>query len=90
MVETMHLEGMAEKVEGALRIALTAPETDVLEKAEAPDFPAQHILALIAAARPRARTTLSRAVYDGGDDGRDILDTFAVIGRELTPGFRKA
>lgn len=84
MVETMHVEGVAEKVEGVLRIALTAPETDELEKAEAPDFPAQHILALIAAAS-EGETTLSRAVYDGGDDGRDIFDTFAVIGRELTP-----
>jgi len=84
MLETILAEGKAEKIDGALRIALTAPETTEFEKAETPDFPVQHILGLIAAARA-GETTFSRAIYDGGDDGRDIFDTFAVIGREVTP-----
>lgn len=84
MVETIHVEGMAEKVDGTLRIMLTAPETVQVEKAETPDFPVQHILELIAAARA-GKSTISRAFFDGGDDGRDIFDTFAVIGREVTP-----
>jgi hypothetical protein len=84
MAETIHVEGMAEKADGTMGIALTAPETVELEKAETPDFPVQHILAMIAAARS-GEPTLSQAFYDGGDDGRDIFDTFAVIGREVTP-----
>ncbi len=83
MGETVHAEGDAEKRDGALRIALTAPETAEIEKAETPDFPVQHLIALIEAARA-GETTLSRAIFDGGDDGRDIFDSFAVIGREVT------
>ncbi len=77
-------QGEAEIDDDGLQIVLEEPRVAEITHAEHPVFPAEHIATLLAAA-DRGDSTLAMAVFDGGDEGDDIHDTFAVIGRALGP-----
>jgi len=81
---TMRTQGEAEIIDGGLRILLEEPRSDEIMHAEAPAFPAQHIIAILDAAQG-GEAILESAVFDGGDEGDDIHDTLAVIGAPLGP-----
>lgn len=81
---TMRTEGEAKIVDGGLRILLEEPRSGEIMHAEQPAFPAQHIIAILDAARS-GEAILDTAVFDGGDEGDDIHDTLAVIGAPLGP-----
>lgn len=83
-VPMMRTRGEAEIADGELRIMLEEPRSDEIVHAEAPAFPAQHIIAILDAARS-GDAILAMAVFDGGDEGDDIHDTLAVIGAALGP-----
>ncbi|MCC5979509.1 MAG: cell envelope integrity EipB family protein [Salinarimonas sp.] len=77
-------QGEASIVDDGLRIALDEPRTGEIAHDERPAFPTEHILAILDAAR-QGDATLAMAVFDGGDEGDDIHDTFTVIGSALGP-----
>lgn len=83
-VPMMRTRGEAEIADGELRIMLEEPRSDEIVHAEVPAFPAQHIIAILDAARS-GDAILAMAVFDGGDEGDDIHDTLAVIGAALGP-----
>ncbi|MGY6644684.1 MAG: EipB family protein [Salinarimonas sp.] len=83
-VPMMRTRGEAEVADGELRIMLEEPRSDEIVHAEVPAFPAQHIIAILDAARS-GDAILAMAVFDGGDEGDDIHDTLAVIGAALGP-----
>lgn len=80
----MRTQGEATILDGSLRIMLEEPRAAEITHDEEPAFPAQHIIAILDAARSGA-AILEMAVFDGGDEGDDIHDTLAVIGAPRGP-----
>lgn len=82
-----NVEGRATREGDRLTVVLRTPQAREIEAGpEAVMFPAQHLLAVIAAARAGSRI-LATPVFDGGDAGDEFYDSLAVIGGEATGAF---
>ncbi len=79
------VDGAAEKRPEGYRVQLAQPRRDRFEFGGEVIFPSEHLKRVVQAAR-RGETTLNVKVYDGSDDGKQVYDTFAVIGRRTAPG----
>ncbi|MBB4196267.1 hypothetical protein GGD83_000038 [Rhodoblastus sphagnicola] len=73
------VEGRAQRSNGALAIALSAPRPQKISTDGAVLFPTQHVARLIEAAERGEKILLAR-VFDGSADGRKIFNVTAVIG----------
>jgi hypothetical protein len=78
------VDGVARLEDGEMVVDLRRPSETTKIFAQEPAFPVAHLQAIIAAARDGA-STLSMNVYDGADDGLQLYDTLAVIGRRMEP-----
>jgi hypothetical protein len=78
-------DGTVELRDGKLVARITQPKPASHEFSAEVTFPSEHLKRIIRAARA-GQTTLNVQVYDGSDDGKQIYDTLAVIGRRLGPG----
>lgn len=74
------LRGQAELDGELTKVAITKPEASSFELG-ASIFMTRHIAMLIEAAQT-GQTIVTAKVYDGSDDGDELVDTTAVIGRE--------
>lgn len=79
------VDGVAEQRDGGYRVQLSQPKRDRYDFASDVIFPSEHLKRIVTAAR-RGETTLNVKVYDGSDDGKQVYDTFAVMGRRIEPG----
>ncbi len=79
------VDGTAEKRDGAYRVQLTQPKRDRFDFSADVVFPSEHLKRIVQAAM-RGQSTYNVQVYDGSDDGKQVYDTFAVIGRKVEPG----
>ncbi|MCX7325483.1 MAG: cell envelope integrity EipB family protein [Hyphomicrobiales bacterium] len=79
------VDGVAEQRDGGYRVQLSQPKRDRYDFASDVIFPSEHLKRIVTAAR-RGDTTLNVKVYDGSDDGKQVYDTFAVMGRRMEPG----
>jgi hypothetical protein len=78
-------DGTVEFSGGKFVARITQPKPDRHEFSAEVVFPSEHLKRVIRAARA-GQTTLGVQVYDGSDDGKQIYDTLAVIGRRIAPG----
>lgn len=78
-------DGVAEKRERNFRVQIRQPKADRFEFAADVIFPSEHLKRVIRAARG-GNTTLNVQVYDGSEEGKQVYDTFAVIGRKIDAG----
>lgn len=74
------LRGQAELEGGLTKVVITKPEESSFELGAAL-FMTQHVARLIEAAQ-QGQTIVTAKVYDGSDDGDELVDTTAIIGRE--------
>lgn len=82
-----NVEGRATRDGDRLSIALRAPrEREIVAGPEPVMFPAQHLRAVVEAARAGSRI-LATPIFDGGDSGEELYDSLAVVGAELTEPF---
>lgn len=79
------VDGVAEKRDQNFRVQIRQPKADRFEFGADVIFPSEHLKRVIQAART-GRTTFNVQVYDGSDEGKQIYDTFAVIGRKSEAG----
>ncbi|MGL4440569.1 MAG: cell envelope integrity EipB family protein [Bosea sp. (in: a-proteobacteria)] len=79
------VDGVAEQRERNYRVQIRQPKADRFEFGADVVFPSEHLKRVIQAARAGS-TTYNVQVYDGSDEGKQVYDTFAVIGRKLEPG----
>jgi hypothetical protein len=79
------VDGVAEKRERDYRVQIRQPKPDRFEFGADVVFPSEHLKRVIQAARA-GNTTYNVQVYDGSDEGKQIYDTFAVIGRKVDAG----
>jgi EipB-like len=79
------VDGTAEKATSGYRVQLQQPKRDRFEFGADVIFPSEHLKRVIRAARA-GQNTYNVKVYDGSDDGKQVYDTFAVIGRRIEPG----
>jgi hypothetical protein len=68
----------------AMQLDLRLPEETSESIEQTPAFPVEHIKAILEAARGGV-PTLAMAVYDGADDGRQVYESLAIVGREAAP-----
>lgn len=78
------VDGMARLDDGEMVVDLRQPSDRSETFAQEPAFPVAHLQAIIAAAQDGA-ATLPMTVFDGADDGLQLYDTLAVIGRRMEP-----
>ena len=74
------LRGQAEREGDLTKIEITKPEASSFELG-ASVFMTQHIAMLIEAAKAE-QTIVTAKVYDGSDDGDELVDTTAIVGRK--------
>lgn len=79
------VDGVAEKVGRNFRVQIRQPKVDRFEFGADVIFPSEHLKRVIKAAR-QGNSTFNVQVYDGSDEGKQVYDTFAVIGRRIEPG----
>jgi hypothetical protein len=79
------VDGVAERVGENYRAQMTQPRRERFDFAGTAVFPSEHLKRIIRAAR-RGESTLNVQVYDGSEEGKQLYDTFAVIGRRIEPG----
>lgn len=79
------VDGVAEKRESNFRVQIRQPKADRFEFGADVIFPSEHLKRVIQAARAGS-STYNVQVYDGSDEGKQIYDTFAVIGRKIEAG----
>lgn len=79
------VDGTAEQRDGGYRVQLSQPKPDRYDFPGDVIFPSEHLKRIVSAAR-RGESTLNIKVYDGSDDGKQVYDTFAVIGRRIDAG----
>jgi hypothetical protein len=79
------VDGVAEKREQNFRVQIRQPKADRFEFPSEVIFPSEHLKRVIQAAR-KGSTTYNVQVYDGSDEGKQVYDTLAVIGRKIEPG----
>jgi hypothetical protein len=78
------VDGEARIADGAMQLELRRPREATKSVAQTPAFPVGHLKAILAAARD-GLPILAMPVFDGADDGEQIYDTLAVVGREAAP-----
>lgn len=78
-------DGVAERSGPGYRVQIRQPRPDRFSFGGDVIFPSEHLKRVIQAARA-GQSTYNVQVYDGSDDGKQIYDTFAVIGRKVEPG----
>ena len=78
-------DGVAELNGPGYRVQIRQPRPDRFSFGGDVIFPSEHLKRVIQAARA-GQSTYNVQVYDGSDDGKQIYDTFAVIGRKVEPG----
>ena len=83
-VRISRVEGEAAHEGEGMLLELRRPGQSSRTFDQRPAFPVAHIRAILATAR-EGSPTLAMEVYDGADDGLEIYDTLAIIGRELPP-----
>jgi hypothetical protein len=79
------VDGVAERRNGGYQVQIRQPKADRFAFDGGVIFPSEHLKRVIQAARSGA-STYNVQVYDGSDDGKQVYDTFAVIGRRVEPG----
>ncbi len=79
------VDGVAEKRGSNFRVQVRQPKADRFEFGADVIFPSEHLKRVIQAARAGS-TTYNVQVYDGSDEGKQVYDTFAVIGRRIDAG----
>jgi hypothetical protein len=79
------VDGVAEKRERNYRVQIRQPKADRFEFGADVIFPSEHLKRVVQAARA-GKTTYNVQVYDGSDEGKQVYDTFAVIGRKIDAG----
>lgn len=79
------VDGTAEKQGSGHRVQITQPKRDRFDFGADVIFPSEHLKRIVQAGL-RGQSTFNVQVYDGSDDGKQIYDTFAVIGRKVEPG----
>ncbi len=79
------VDGIAERVDGSYRVQIRQPKPDRFTFGNDVVFPSEHLKRVVSAAR-QGEKTLNIKVYDGSDDGKQVYDTFAVIGARVAPG----
>lgn len=78
------VEGEALQEGDTLLLELRHPAESSSTLQQQPAFPVVHLKAIIAAANDGS-PTLAMPVYDGADDGLQIYETLAIMGRALPP-----
>ncbi len=78
------VRGQAERGATGLEVSLSKPDEVALELDDAM-FQSQHVAALIDAAR-NGDTIMTAKIYDGSDQGDQLMDTTAIIGKARTMG----
>ncbi len=78
-------DGTAERRGAGYVVEIRQPKRDRFQFPGDVIFPSEHLKRVIQAAR-RGETTFTVQVYDGSDEGKQVYDTLAVIGRRLEPG----
>ena len=78
-------DGVAERNGPGYRVQIRQPRPDRFSFGGDVIFPSEHLKRVIQAARA-GQSTYNVQVYDGSDDGKQIYDTFAVIGRKAEAG----
>jgi hypothetical protein len=78
-------DGTAERQRAGFRVNTVQPKRDRFEFPADVVFPSEHLKRVIRAAR-KGETTLNIGVYDGSDEGKQVYDTLAVIGRRIEGG----
>lgn len=73
----------------AVDVALAKPQLKTLTVAGEPNFPVQHSMALIAAARA-GKSVMTADLYDGSEKGEKVYQTTAMIGGKIVPGAKKS
>lgn len=79
------VDGTAERQNGGYRVQITQPKRDRFDYGADVIFPSEHLKRIVQAGL-RGQSTFNVQVYDGSDDGKQVYDTFAVIGRKVEPG----
>jgi hypothetical protein len=79
------VDGSAERTAEGYRVQVRIPRPDRFQFGGDVIFPSEHLKRVIQAAR-RGETTFNVPVYDGSDDGKQVYDTLAVIGRRIAAG----
>ena len=78
------VDGTAEKQNTGYRVQITQPKRDRFDFAADVIFPSEHLKRIVQAGL-KGQSTFNVQVYDGSDDGKQVYDTFAVIGRKVEP-----
>jgi hypothetical protein len=78
------VDGVARHEDGQMLLDLRQPESRSESFAQQPAFPVAHLKAIMRAAA-EGTPTLAMAVYDGSDDGAQLYDTLAIMGRAQPP-----
>jgi len=78
------VDGVARREDGGMIVDLRRPSTLSETFAQEPAFPVAHLQAIVSAAQ-EGEATLPMTVYDGADDGLQLYDTLAIIGRRMEP-----
>jgi hypothetical protein len=78
-------DGTAERQGAVHRVNIVQPRRGRFEFPGDVVFPSEHLKQVIRAAR-RGDTTLNIGVFDGSDEGKQVYDTLAVIGRRIESG----
>ena len=81
---TEAVQGDATRGGGGVKVDLTKPEKKTQNFAAGVNFPVQHSVAIIDAARA-GQTSLRVDLYDGSDKGEKIYDTKTIIGARAKP-----
>ncbi len=81
---TEAVQGEAKRGSSGVQIDLTKPEKKTLNFPAGVNFPVQHSVAIIEAARA-GKTSLRIDLYDGSDKGEKIYDTKTIIGARAKP-----
>ncbi len=79
------VDGVAERTAEGYRVQIRLPRPDRFAFGPEVVFPSEHLKRVIRAAQ-RGETTLNMPVYDGSDDGKQVYDTLAIIGRRIPGG----
>lgn len=79
-------DGTAERrPDGGYQVRINQPRRDSFQFGGDVLFPSEHLKRIIQAAQ-RGENTFAVKIYDGSDEGKQVYDTLAVIGRRIEPG----
>lgn len=79
------VDGIAERQGSGYRVQIRQPKPDRFSFDGDVIFPSEHLKRVIQAARA-GESTYNVKVYDGSDEGKQVYDTFTVIGKTIPPG----